>query len=54
MGFVGYLVILAFFLSVSWFIRFVVSQNITNRVDRKVAEDAAGFCTWPRELSEER
>jgi hypothetical protein len=54
MGFVGYLVILAVFLGISWFIRLMVSQNIANRVDRKVAEDKAGFCTWPRELSEEK
>lgn len=53
MGFVGYLVILAVFLGISWFIRFVVSQNTSQRVGRKIAEDKAGFCTWPRQLSDE-
>jgi len=52
MGILGYLVVLAFFLGVSWFVRFVVSQDISRRVDRKVAEDSAGFCTWPREMAE--
>lgn len=53
MGPLGYLVILAVFLTMSWFVRYIVSQDVSRRVDRKVAEDKAGFCTWPREMAGE-
>ncbi len=46
----GYFVILLAFLGISWIVRVVVSQDATRRVDRKVAEESAGFCTWPRDM----
>lgn len=49
MGIVSYLVIVAAFLGVSWLIRYIVSQDVSRRVDRKLAEESAGFCSWPRE-----
>lgn len=52
MNALGYLVILTVFLGISWFMRAVVSQDVTRRVDRRTAEEKAGFCTWPRELQE--
>jgi hypothetical protein len=52
MGILGYLVFLSIFLGVSWFVRVVVSQDVTRRVDLKVAEDNVGFCTWPREIAD--
>jgi hypothetical protein len=50
MNILGYLVILVIFLSISWIVRGVVSQDISRRVDRKVAEESVGFCTWPRDM----
>lgn len=52
-GYAGYLVILAVFLGISWIIRFMVSQSVRRRVDRKITVDKATFCSWSRELSEE-
>jgi hypothetical protein len=52
MGILGYLIILAFFLSISWFVRYVVSQDVARRVNRKEAEHSVGFCTWPREMAD--
>jgi hypothetical protein len=54
MGSLGFsLIVLAAFLTVSWFFRIIISQDVSRRVDRKVAEDKAGLCTWPREMTEE-
>lgn len=48
-----YGIFLSVFLGVSWIMRILLSQDVSRRVDRKVAEDRAGFCTWPREVAEE-
>jgi hypothetical protein len=48
-----FLVVLAVFLTISWIFRIFISQDVSRRVDRKVAEDKAGFCTWPRQITEE-
>ena len=48
-----YVIFLAVFLGISWIMRAIVSQDATRRVDRKVKEDKAGLCTWPREMAGE-
>jgi hypothetical protein len=53
MGYAGYLVILAVFLGISWIIRYLVSQSVRRRVDRKITGDEAMFYSLSRELSEE-
>ncbi|MBS4020945.1 MAG: hypothetical protein KGZ79_00785 [Dethiobacter sp.] len=50
MNIVAYLVFLMAFLGISWIVRIIVSQDASRRVDRKMAEDSAGFCTWPRDM----
>lgn len=50
---VMYAVILTVFLGISWLMRFIVSQDTTKRVGRSIAEEKAGFCTWPRDIAEE-
>ena len=53
MGLQAGIVMLAVFLGFSWIVRYIISKDTTDRVDRKVAEQKAGFCTWPREAIEE-
>jgi|GEM_PF-1421302 len=53
MNFLGYLIIMAVFLGISWVIRIFISQDVSSRMDRKVAEEKAGFCTFPREMTGE-
>ncbi|MBS4008701.1 MAG: hypothetical protein KGZ45_09810 [Clostridium sp.] len=53
MNFLAYLIILAVFLGISWVIRIFISKDVSSRVERKVAEDKAGFCTFPRKMADE-
>jgi len=53
MNFLGYLIVMAVFLGISWVIRIFISKDVSSRVDRKVAEEKAGFCTFPREMTGE-
>ena len=53
MGPLAYVVIFTVFLGFSWIVRYIISKDTTDRVDRKVAEQKAGFCTWPRQIVED-
>ncbi|HHX73703.1 MAG TPA: hypothetical protein GX699_02215 [Firmicutes bacterium] len=44
-----YVIILAVFLGVSWIMRLIISQDTARRINRKEAEEKAGFCVWPRD-----
>lgn len=44
-----YVIILGVFLGISWIMRLIISQDTARRVDKRTAEDKAGFCTWPRD-----
>jgi hypothetical protein len=52
-NFVVYGIFVSVFLGISWIMRILLSQDVSRRVDRKIAEDEAGLCTWPREFAGE-
>lgn len=53
MNFLVYAFIFAVFLGISWIIRIFISKDVSSRTERKVVEEKAGFCTFPRQINGE-